>query len=686
MRDLSGQTFGSYRLESVIGRGGMGEVYRARHLRLTNRLAAVKVLPASLAIEPDFLQRFEHEANSAASLDHPAILPVWDYGEHEDQPYLAMPYIPGGSLKEYLEERGPLSPSEALGLIAPIADALDYAHGRGIIHRDVKPANILLREDGRPVLADFGIAKAVEAGQTGLTRAGSTIGTPEYMAPEQIEGRAEPRSDLYSLGVVLFQMLTGSVPYEGGTPYEIAYKQVHTPLPPVNWFRQDLSPAIEHVLATALMKDPAQRYPTGRALVAALREAVAGVHNAATVIDPVNAQATRRLEVVQGTTPLAIQPPPPYATVPPPPVVPAAPVVVPPGHDRQRRESRGVPIGMIGALIALIIVAITLAGVYINFLTGNDPTPTPAPNTAATQAAAGTRTAAASQNAAATATAAAIAGAEAQATQAALATATAEQQAQQNATATANANAQNAATATANANANATATANGAATQTVRANNAATATVAANATATANAGAAQTATAAARPTNTPVPPTNTPAPPTNTPRPPTQTASPPTQTPAANWGPTLQPLSGGKGYDDPDGRFAFSVPNNWAERNSGNSEVSFGAPNGQATMAVDLSAASSATTIEDLNATFEEEVSGQSGYAAISLDKVTIDGRQAYRRIYRINSQGQQVQVAQVYFLDRNRAHILTFASLPGNFAQFAPTFDGIAGSYEVGD
>src|SRR5690349_18273929 len=210
MRDLSGQTFGSYRLEDVIGRGGMGEVYRARHLRLTNRLAAVKVLPASLAIEPDFLQRFEHEANSAASLDHPAILPVWDYGEQDDQPYLAMPYVPGGSLKEYLEQRGPLSPAETLGLIAPIAEALDYAHGRGIIHRDVKPANILLREDGRPLLADFGIAKAVEAGQSGLTRAGSTIGTPEYMAPEQIEGKSEPRSDLYSLGVVIFQMLTGN--------------------------------------------------------------------------------------------------------------------------------------------------------------------------------------------------------------------------------------------------------------------------------------------------------------------------------------------------------------------------------------------------------------------------------------------------------------------------------------------
>jgi len=217
----------------------------------------------------------------------------------------------------------------------------------------------------------------------------------------------------------------------------------------------------------------------------------------------------------------------------------------------------------------------------------------------------------------------------------------------------------------------------------VRANNAATATIVANATATSNAAAAQTATVAARPTSTAVPPTATAVPPTQTPRPPTQTPVPPTQ-PPANWGPTLQPLSGGKAYKDADNRFTFSVPNNWSERNAGSSEVSFGSPNGQATLAVDLSNASNTTTIEDLNSAFEEEVKKQSGYAAVSLDKVTISGHNAYRRIYKFTSQGQQVQVEQIYFLDKNRAHVLTFASRVADFAQFAPTFDGIAGSYTI--
>mgnify|MGYP000105992738 CR=1 FL=1 len=307
MPDLSGQTFGSYRLEGILGRGGMGEVYRARHLRLAGRLAAVKVLPASFAAEPDFLRRFEQEANSAAALDHPAILPVWDYGEQDGQPYLAMPLVGGGSLKELLERRGPLSPAEAESFLTPIADALDYAHARGIIHRDVKPANILLRDDGRPQLADFGIAKAIEAGQSpGLTRAGAGIGTPEYMAPEQIEGRAGRKSDLYALGMTLYQMLSGRVPYDGATPYEIAMKQLSMPLPPIRRFRPDLSPAIEGVLNTALAKDPAARFGSGREFADAFRRAIDGTAGPGAAAPPLSLHG-------QHTTPLVVGP----ATTPP---------------------------------------------------------------------------------------------------------------------------------------------------------------------------------------------------------------------------------------------------------------------------------------------------------------------------------------------------------------------------------
>ena len=207
---------GSYRLVEQIGKGGMGEVYRAQHLRL-GREAAVKILPVNLASEADFLKRFEREAASAASLDHPNILPVWDYGEQGGVPYLVMPYIRSGTLKERLG-RGPLSRQDILRYLSQMADALDYAHEKGIIHRDVKPANMLLDERGRLYLSDFGIAKALE-GAEGLTRTGVGVGTPEYIAPEQAQGRADSRSDLYALGIILYELLAGrTAPDRAATP------------------------------------------------------------------------------------------------------------------------------------------------------------------------------------------------------------------------------------------------------------------------------------------------------------------------------------------------------------------------------------------------------------------------------------------------------------------------------------
>jgi serine/threonine protein kinase len=693
MRDLSGQTFGSYRLEGLLGRGGMGEVYRAQHLRLTGRLAAVKILPASFASDPDFLRRFDQEANSAASLDHPNILPVWDYGEQDGTPYLAMPLVPAGSLKELLERRGPISPTEAERYLAPIAEALDYAHSRGILHRDVKPANILLREDGRPQLADFGIAKAIEAGQTqGLTQAGRGIGTPEYMAPEQIEGRAEPRSDIYGLGIVLYQMLSGQLPYDGSTPYEVALKQISNPLPSLRRLRPDISPAVEAVVMRALAKDPAMRYPNGRAFAAAFHEAIVAPKTVPAPVPGIYDQRTRQLPV----PPASGAPrgggggkaPPETAFVPPP----VAPIP-------QTTARRNASWPLITAALILAVLIVGVGGAYALRMFGAPPPPTPTRPIVAAPSVDPTLTAVAAINA--TTVAGINATATTNAAQGATATANAAQ-----ATATANAIAAEGATATAAEGAAATAraassaTARAAAAATESAN--ATATAAANATATAQANAAASATArAATPVRTPTapPPTPTPVPPTNTVPPPTvaPTAAPPrppsaapsaapTQANGAAWGPALAPLSGGKRYTDPANRFSFSVPNSWVQAQNTNDQAIFVPADNSSTFTASLSPVSGTTTLENLNTTVEQQVRGQlGGYAAVSLDRVLIDGHQAYRRVSRGKVQGQNVQVLQLYFIDNAVAHLLTFVTKVEDFERLAATFDGVGGSYRVG-
>lgn len=656
MRDLTGQTFGSYRLEEPIGRGGMGEVYRARHLRLTNRDAAVKVLPAYLASEPDFLRRFEQEANSAAAFDHPNILPIWDYGEQDGVPYLAMPLVTGGTLKELLEQEGPLPLERAGEYLRQIGEALDYAHSRGIIHRDVKPANIFLRGDGRPLLGDFGIAKVLEEGQgQGLTRAGTGVGTPEFMAPEQIEGKAEARSDLYALGVVLYQMLTGKVPYSGSTPYEVAYKQMYTPLPPIREVAPNLSPEIERVLNKALAKTPDGRYGTARELSAAFGQAVSDA-------DAPHFQTTGPLIMGPGDTAIAPTTPAPpvyqpyqatspayaaqqhapapyygYAGTPPPPAHPP--------HERDRRNSRW-PLVLAGLLGAFLVLCIAGIAAFAAFRNGGDPTPT----RAAVVNVSGTQTAVAIQTASAGA-------AGALATQTAVA---------QNANATATAVQQGElATATAQAEAGATATAQAQ-------NEVATATAAAqrNALATQTAVAQVTATAQAQPTVTPT-------------RPPAMTPTPAAGGTGA-WGPALPTLSGGKAYRDPEGRFSFSVPQQWTQAGNTTAEAQFDAPNNQATMNVTLEKVSPNTTIDQYNTAAERQLKQQlPDYQQIALDKVTVNGQHAYRRVYKATVQGTLIQIQQVYFVKDGTAHVLTFAALPENFDKLSQTFNEIAGTYK---
>src|SRR6266699_3395548 len=282
---LVGQSLGTCTIRRLIGQGGMGAVYLAQQTR-PRREVAVKVLLPRYLEEPsshrNFLARFRREADAIAALDHLHIIPIYEYGEQEQEAYLVMPYITGGSLYQVLEEGGPLPPSRALPILEQAAAALDYAHAKGIIHRDLKPANILFHADGRVLLADFGLAKVLreegnQHGTSALTSAGTVIGTPEYLSPEQAAGQAlDQRTDVYSLGIVLFHMLTGRVPFSGATPVATAMLHALSEPPSLSQLNPTLSPVIEAVVMKALAKQPEQRYESAGQLAQAL-SAAAGI-------------------------------------------------------------------------------------------------------------------------------------------------------------------------------------------------------------------------------------------------------------------------------------------------------------------------------------------------------------------------------------------------------------------------
>jgi serine/threonine protein kinase len=260
-----------YELESEIGRGGMSVVYRARDLRL-NRPVAVKVLPPELAFDPAIRARFTREAQTSAHLSHAHIVPIYDVGERDGIAYFVMTIVTGGNLALLLERQPRQPVEEVRRFLCEIADALAYAHLRGVIHRDVKPDNILIDADsGRMLVTDFGIARAVEAG-TRLTVTGMAIGTPAYMSPEQALGEREVdgRSDIYSLGVLGYQMLTGRVPFSAGNSMALLLKHVSEPPQPIVDLRPDAPPGLREVIERAMMKSPEDRWPTAAALRDAL--------------------------------------------------------------------------------------------------------------------------------------------------------------------------------------------------------------------------------------------------------------------------------------------------------------------------------------------------------------------------------------------------------------------------------
>jgi serine/threonine protein kinase len=320
---------GSYRITEQLGRGGMATVYKAYHPVL-DRYVAVKVLPRYFIHDPTFFERFLQEAQAVARLRHHNIMQVFDFGREGDIPYLVMEYLPGGTLQERLGK--PLPLGEALRITRQVADALGYAHKQGIIHRDVKPSNVLLTKEGDAVLSDFGIAKIVES-LVSLTKTGVGVGTPEYMAPEQGQGLpVDGRSDLYSLGVVLYEMVTGQAPYSAETPLAIVLKHINDPLPLPRRVNPAIPEAVERIILTCLAKNPADRYQTGADLV----QAIDGVLKPG--LAAVEARTEAEIPVVQPTPPLPVTPPPaaqaPTLTETPPPVAkpptPTPPPVTPP--------------------------------------------------------------------------------------------------------------------------------------------------------------------------------------------------------------------------------------------------------------------------------------------------------------------------------------------------------------------
>lgn len=383
---------GRYRIVSPLGSGGMADVYLAEDERL-GRLVAVKVLKARLAADDEFLERFRIEARAAASLNHPSIVGVYDRGSADGATYIAMEYVTGESLKQRLRRDGALPQDEAVTIALAVLSALAAAHARRIVHRDVTSYNVMLDEGGRVVVTDFGIARM---GDSALTRTGAMMGTSSYLSPEQAQGRqADERSDLYSLGVVLYEMLTGSVPFRGETDVAVAMQHVSTAPPNPRTLEPGVSEALAGVAMRALSKNPDDRFQTADEFAAALRRArrpgravaddgmnaagaLAGVGagGAAVAADGAGAGVLAAVAGAASATAPAKTPPPPARPPAPPPAVPEPTVLVsdaptryrsgePATTVRPRRRRRRRTIVLVLVLVALAAAAAWAAYTYV---------------------------------------------------------------------------------------------------------------------------------------------------------------------------------------------------------------------------------------------------------------------------------------------------------------------------------
>ncbi|MFN8523260.1 MAG: serine/threonine-protein kinase [Chloroflexota bacterium] len=269
-----GKRLGRYRIEAEVGRGGMGQVFRATDEDL-GRVVAVKVLPPFLGATEAFIERFRREARTVAALRHPGIVAIYDVGVQDGLHYLVMEFLEGRSLATVMEDDRPMDARRAVQLITQVAAALDHAHERGVIHRDVKPANVIVGPDDRATLTDFGIAHA--AASERLTVSGGIVGTPVYMSPEQALGQTvDGRADLYSLAVVLYEMLAGAVPFQADSTPAVLMAHAYQDPPSLRLFEPSVAPALDAVLKRALAKDPAQRFQTGQEMMSAAGAALDG--------------------------------------------------------------------------------------------------------------------------------------------------------------------------------------------------------------------------------------------------------------------------------------------------------------------------------------------------------------------------------------------------------------------------
>jgi len=270
---FEGRLFGPYRLTRLVGKGGMGAVFEAEHSE-THERVAVKVLAEQFAKIPDVAKRFKREASAGGRLDHPNIAAVHDIDRQDQFYYIVSEFVDGSPLEKVILKDKRLTPDRAVGILRQVLSGLQHAHERGIIHRDIKPGNVLLTSDGQAKLIDFGIAKDEEA-RTVLTMAGTVLGSPSYMSPEQAQGEEiGPATDLYSAGVLLFVLLTGRKPFEGRNLVETLSKHVKEPVPSLTSLQRDIPEALERVVHRMMAKDPAKRYPSAEATIEALDRAM----------------------------------------------------------------------------------------------------------------------------------------------------------------------------------------------------------------------------------------------------------------------------------------------------------------------------------------------------------------------------------------------------------------------------